>query len=735
MVHYKYLLLDMLTSARCCGLRLHGSHWDEIPSLRADWQGPLPRELIPAAYSSAHTVLASTTDDQRLSGMINNRVFEALSCGGVVISERNPAVVEAFGDVVHSIREGSAAEEIIRDTIANADSERVTSLRHRGRAEIVRRHSWHHRVVSILDLFFHVRWTRRSAPPAGAVLSLATAPGRTVGQLLGNSDSCARKPRLAWVVSAEVEQLSDYILVHAYVTQQLAGYYCIVMLSESDLTRTSGANIIELRSHFDVIFVHVNIFDALDTEMHDRFGDVFELRGESSVQKTMAYVYGVSADPVDGRGRAEYDSLEHYDVIWYRSQADVDWVIASTGLSVPSMRLQHVFSVFSSEQHNDIEPSLGFRTVAGDDHTAYGHIDTPVESEHTKTVVMCVFTDLEACTAKNIRGYTGGKSFMLLLYGGQWEEWLASSDLFGFDALDPWDLGAVKAYLAAISSTVHVSDGRIGEAEAYIAQAEEFIFMSAPAPRGVDRSGSRPDNFSGTVWPFVAAAVGYTRIRLTQEDAITVSRVYTLAEEGFGAWNQQYVSSQVKRGVARLVGVSSHKASIAVESPLAGSVWLGTIDSLYETKDDTVSVAVSVKYDNIVLGRDGQSCLLINGASKTCVFRETKLFDITLKWNGVRMSDSAVNFLFNEWSGGEELGMQCPNMGLSFMYSYMFARVEIDFSLMGTVFSEKSYSLSLPFFVPTYLMYICPCKPSNYLPQASDVPSTKVIRISGSLQA
>ena len=727
MVHYKHLLLDMLTSARCCGLRLHGSHWDEIPSLRADWQGPLPRELIPAAYSSAHTVLATTTDDQRTSGMINNRIFEALSCGGVVISERNPAVLETFGDVVYSIDHGSAAEEIIRKTVANVDSEYVSSLRRRGRAEIVRRHSWHHRVVSILDLFFHVRWTRRSAPPAGAVFSLTPGSPVTVAQLVRHNDRCARKPRLAWIVSAEVEHLSDYLIVKAYVMQQLAGYYCIVVLAESDVTLSSDADLVETRSHFDVIFVHVNVFDVLDTAVHDRVGDMFELRGGASVQKTMAYVYGVSA------GEEGYRSLEHYDVLWYRSQTDVGWIIASSGMSVPSMRLQHVFSVISSEE-SGAEPPLGFRTVAGDDNTAPERKDEPGDSANMKTIVMCVFTDRDTCTAKGIRGYTGGKPYMLLLYGGQWSDWMASNDLFGFDAMSPWDLPAVESYMAAISSTVHVSDGRIGEAESYIAQAEEFIFMSTPPPRGTGRPDKSRDDFSGTVWPFVAAAVGYTRLRFMQEDVTTVSRVYALAEEGFGAWDEQYVSSQVKRGVARLVGVSNHKASITVESPAAGAVWWGTVDSSYKSDDVTVSVAAVVNYSNIVLGRDGQSCLSINGGSKTCVFRETKLFNAILKWSDVHMSLHAVNFISNEWSFGTVFKEKCPNMEFNFMYAYMFSRVDIDFSLMGTVFAEKSYTLTFPFYVPIALMYLCPFEPSPAVVQASDVPSAKIIHISGGLR-
>jgi spore maturation protein CgeB len=49
--------------------------------------GPLPKDKISEAYSSAHVVIAYTMDSQRENGMINNRIFEALSCGAIVISE------------------------------------------------------------------------------------------------------------------------------------------------------------------------------------------------------------------------------------------------------------------------------------------------------------------------------------------------------------------------------------------------------------------------------------------------------------------------------------------------------------------------------------------------------------------------------------------------------------------------------------------------------------------------
>ena len=64
----------------------------EVPALKEIWTGPLPRKELAAAYASADVVLASTIESQREMGMINNRIFEALSCGAVVISEPSPEI-------------------------------------------------------------------------------------------------------------------------------------------------------------------------------------------------------------------------------------------------------------------------------------------------------------------------------------------------------------------------------------------------------------------------------------------------------------------------------------------------------------------------------------------------------------------------------------------------------------------------------------------------------------------
>ena len=75
----KPLLYDILQAALPYGLRLHGSGWENVATLYPSHKGFLPRNEIASAYSSSHVAIAVTMEGQDKAGMINNRIFEALS--------------------------------------------------------------------------------------------------------------------------------------------------------------------------------------------------------------------------------------------------------------------------------------------------------------------------------------------------------------------------------------------------------------------------------------------------------------------------------------------------------------------------------------------------------------------------------------------------------------------------------------------------------------------------------
>ncbi|RHY11211.1 hypothetical protein DYB25_000180 [Aphanomyces astaci] len=91
-------LATMLREAIPFGLTIYGYAWDLVPEFTPYWGGILPPEDLPRVYSSARVVLGATMDGQRRSGMINNRVFEVLAAGSILINDHYGALEALLGD-------------------------------------------------------------------------------------------------------------------------------------------------------------------------------------------------------------------------------------------------------------------------------------------------------------------------------------------------------------------------------------------------------------------------------------------------------------------------------------------------------------------------------------------------------------------------------------------------------------------------------------------------------------
>lgn len=100
-------------------------------------------------------VIGVTSDNQRASGMINNRVFEAMSVGAPLISEHFPALESLFGDALLYVKHpGDVArhiEHILHLKSSPAGRIVAEEARWRRRNTIEDRHTWAHRVEKMLS--------------------------------------------------------------------------------------------------------------------------------------------------------------------------------------------------------------------------------------------------------------------------------------------------------------------------------------------------------------------------------------------------------------------------------------------------------------------------------------------------------------------------------------------------------------------------------------------------------
>jgi glycosyltransferase involved in cell wall biosynthesis len=109
----------------------------------------LPNEQVRRAYSSAALVLNDHWDDMRAQGIVSNRVYDALACGALVVSDDLPELAARFGDAVVTYRTPQELRAQIDELLA--DPAQRAERAARGRELVLARHTFRHRVDALLD--------------------------------------------------------------------------------------------------------------------------------------------------------------------------------------------------------------------------------------------------------------------------------------------------------------------------------------------------------------------------------------------------------------------------------------------------------------------------------------------------------------------------------------------------------------------------------------------------------
>jgi glycosyltransferase involved in cell wall biosynthesis len=130
-------------------LAVYGGGWTadllDPRHLRGAW---IPNWELRRYYSSAAIVLCDHYDDMRDEGFISNRAYDALASGAFVISDRVPGMDDEFdGGVV--TYDGAAELQALVDRYLRNPGERA-ALAERGRAAVLDRHTFAHRVEVIV---------------------------------------------------------------------------------------------------------------------------------------------------------------------------------------------------------------------------------------------------------------------------------------------------------------------------------------------------------------------------------------------------------------------------------------------------------------------------------------------------------------------------------------------------------------------------------------------------------
>jgi hypothetical protein len=116
------------------------------------WRGALPLDDIARLYSSAKIVLNYHEDSQRKWGMWNNRAFEALGCGALMICDEAAGLRAEFGEAVVFTRGGEETARLIAHYLARPEERR--RLGETGRRIVQERYTYS-RWAKAVGEFYH----------------------------------------------------------------------------------------------------------------------------------------------------------------------------------------------------------------------------------------------------------------------------------------------------------------------------------------------------------------------------------------------------------------------------------------------------------------------------------------------------------------------------------------------------------------------------------------------------
>lgn len=577
MLQYKPNLLSSLLSVQSLGLRLHGSHWDDVSSLANSYQGVLERDKIADAYASSHVVIASTTKDQMDSGMVNNRIFEALACGSIIVAERYDALELLVDQHVAMYRSIDEVRSRVVSHIYNPS--KTAEQREMNRKFVINRHTWDHRCIEILDFYWHI------------------VQQKQVSLSYDSSASSNHKPAMAWIVSSHLQHHSDYVYLLDPIRVLMSASYLISYYSEVEWRmKIDGDSETSFVSTLDAIFIVATPYDHLDLMIRA----LPTGKGpKSTIRKVIMYTIGYNAMLIESYKNANNlrDSVTYlldYDLIFFRDYYELQ-LLKSHGVVVSEARLQHAFGLTSIDAPVGVDEEV---IAANND---YQHI------------FLCFIEYMHLCKEVTMKAMVGqdsdSDSTLLVLMGGESiSDWIVDkyhNDVFQYDQ---------------ISQVMHVQRGRIGIVTNIIMSTAGTIYLMH------DHYSSAEELITNTVdsiiWPAVVASISSSinnrRIHLYSNNIHLLAVINSNCQY----WNYKYLVGSIHSGLLRVVALGSHATGLTASTLL---------------NDPSQSVVYSINLilhiHNFLIGVDGKLCISYLGQVVKCFLQHTNANAINLTFN------------------------------------------------------------------------------------------------------
>jgi glycosyltransferase involved in cell wall biosynthesis len=142
------ILDDLLPTDR--DLAVWGGDWDGLIDTRLVAGTYLPNDEVRKAYSSAAIVLNDHWDDMREHGFASNRLYDAVACGALVLSDDIPGLAERFGGAVVTYESPEELKALIEHYLAHPEERALRGAA--GRELVLADHTFACRVDALVAL-------------------------------------------------------------------------------------------------------------------------------------------------------------------------------------------------------------------------------------------------------------------------------------------------------------------------------------------------------------------------------------------------------------------------------------------------------------------------------------------------------------------------------------------------------------------------------------------------------
>jgi GT2 family glycosyltransferase/spore maturation protein CgeB len=156
------MMADLLPTER--DLAVYGTNWKGLIDDRYIAGEHVPNEDLRQVYSSAAIVLNDHWDDMREHGFVSNRIYDALACGALVLSDHLPELEQRFGGAVVTYTDAAELPDLVARLLASPDERAARGAR--GRELVLAGYTFSQRVEELLELVLPRIGVRRAIRPA-----------------------------------------------------------------------------------------------------------------------------------------------------------------------------------------------------------------------------------------------------------------------------------------------------------------------------------------------------------------------------------------------------------------------------------------------------------------------------------------------------------------------------------------------------------------------------------------